>query len=678
MSVGSSAVITGASGHIGGRVASLLLDRGYDVTLLVRRRTAHVERLAERGAEVIVCDLSRPDTYGAALHRRCVLFHLAAENTLDTSDERRVIAATHGLTQIVVSAALDAGVRTAIYTSSVVVLGRSDKPSRLLRETDEVSAPESPYVKGKLLAEQWIAQRVAEGHDLRRVYPSWVVGPGDPRTTPPHRFLLDYACRGQRSYVGGGVSIAHVDDVALGHVFAYERGKPGQQYVLSGENVTFLDLYRHLAKRFGHSPPAFRIPKRALVATAKVLGRFSPIDAAYAEAVADRYSWYDCSKARHELGYAPRNLEATLGDVGIDIRKRLIGTIRLGFRRTTAVAAGKERGRLLITGFPGWLGNRAVDILMNGDRHGRNRTDRPVRLLVQPHLKPLVPALPENYEVVEGDVTDKVSVVQALGDVSAVWHLAGVIYPSELSLYDQVNVEGTRNVATACMERGVQRILYMSTDSCCGYTPRSRLFSPDEPPRPYKAYGRSKHAGEAFLLRQTAEGRLRATSLRGFWFFGPNVPPRNLGFLRSFRWPFQIVFGDGTNRRSISHVDDLVDAFCRAESADASVGKWYWLPTFLEPQTVDEIYSMIGVAAGKPARCLHVPNLLCEVLGGVDSFMARVFGRLNATVHAAGKFHKTIATDAHGAAPAHRDFGWQPRIQACDIQEEIRAALNGQ
>ena len=668
------AIVTGATGHIGAHVAQVLLDRGYEVTLLVRRTTPIIEAMQRRGARLVLCDLFKPETYEPAMLGQDVLFHLAAENTTDTTDEARVIAASLGLTEKVVGAAIAAAIPTIVYTSSVVVLGRSPSKEHLLNESDVVAFPESPYVKGKLFAEQWVAARVKEGNDIRRVYPSWVVGTGDPRMTPPHKFIKDFAANGQLVYFDGGVSVAHVQDVALGHVLAYEKGARQGQYVLSGENVTFKDLYGKLAQVFRQKVPKIKIPKWAIYNGAKILGKNSPVQASYVEAVIGRYSWYDSSKAQSDLGYAPRSLDATLLEVREEIRSRIMGTLRLADRNTDAPAMGEELGTLLITGFPGWLGNRIVDILMNGDELGRNKTARRVRLLVQPHMMALVPPLPPNFEIAEGDITDKNSLLRATQGVSAVWHLAGVIYPPKLELFDLVNIQGTRNLADACVQNGVERFLYMSTDSCCGYTPHDTVFTADQPAKPYKNYGRSKYAGEEYLMSLTAQGKLKATSLRGFWFFGPNTPPRNLGFLKTFSLPFQPVFGNGQNLRSISHCDDLANAFCRAEASPASAGKWYWLPTFKQAQTVDQIYMMIGNGLGKKVNLFHIPNLICDMCDGLDVVLTR-FGILNATVQAAGKFHKTIATDAAGTVPAELDFGWEPAVTVAQIQQEIADSL---
>lgn len=358
-------------------------------------------------------------------------------------------------------------------------------------------------------------------------------------------------------------------------------------------------------------------------------------------------------------------------DVKTEIQSRLIGTFFLQDKYTPARAKGADLGTLLITGFPGWLGNRMVDILWNADERGNNKTARKVRLLVQPQFASFLPALPANFEITIGDITDYESLLKATAGVSTVWHLAGVIYPKDLDLFEKINVVGTKNLADACVANGVQRFMYMSTDSTCGYTNRWRMFSASEPAKPYKNYGRSKYAGERYIFQLTEQGMLEATSFRGFWFFGPNIPERNLSFFRAFSWPIQPVFGNGKNLRSISHCDDITDAFCKAEKAPATIGKWYWLPTFVQAQTVDEIYKMVSGAFNKKTSLFHVPNFVCDLMSIADTFLSAKLHVLNPTIHAAGKFHKTIATDSSGIEQSRQDFGWQPKVTVGQIQREI-------
>ena len=255
-------VVTGASGHIGFHVASQLLDLGYPVTLIIRKENQHILYLKQRGASVVIANLIKPESFENVLENTDVLFHLAAENTTSTSDEQKVLENTFDLAKHVLDTAIKKNVKTIIYTSSVVVLGRSSNPDILITENDSTKILESPYVKGKFLAEQYCDTVIKEkAVDIRRVYPSWVVGNNDIRLTPPHKVIKDYLKKGQSFYFNGGISVASVEEVAKAHINAWLLGKPNEKYVLGGNNISFKEFYAVLAQHSGFKNPKIFIPK---------------------------------------------------------------------------------------------------------------------------------------------------------------------------------------------------------------------------------------------------------------------------------------------------------------------------------------------------------------------------------------------------------------------------------
>lgn len=666
-------LVTGASGHIGFHVALQLLEAGCDVTLLIRKKNRNTGLLEQKGAGLIIADLQQPHTYSGAMKGIDALFHIAAENTTDTSDEQRVISNTFTLCKNVLDAAVAGGVPAIIYTSSVVVLGRSSDPKVLINESYKVIAPESPYVKGKLMAEDYCEQLIREQNvDIRRLYPSWVIGSGDPKLTPPHKVIRDYLKKGQAFYFAGGISVAGVESVAKAHVNAWLKGSVKGQYILAGTNVTFNEFYTTLAHHSGHKAPWLRIPKGLIYSgslVAKALsGKKSPVDPNYVKTVIGNYSWYTSAKAQQELDYSIPPLDEIVAGAVIDIKRKALGTDALyrkhkpGLQKTGYAVDDL----LLITGVPGWLGNRMLDILMNGDRFGHNAVNRRIRVLVQPQYKGLI-MFPDGIEIVYGDVTDPKSLENALQGVKAVYHLAGVIYPEKISTLYSVNEQGTKNLVDAAIAMGVRRILFMGTDSICGYGREKRIFDEHTAPQPYKNYGRSKYLAEKYILDKTAEGKIDGTSLRGFWFFGPFIPERNLRFFNMFYWKRQIVFGNGKNLRSISHVDNIIQAFVKAEKQPATIGRTYWIGDAKADYTVDELYREIAAGLKVSYKPLYIPNFMCGLFSILDSLISGT-GRLNATLHAAGKFHKDIAGEI---TAAERDFGYAPDVHLEEIKNEL-------
>jgi dihydroflavonol-4-reductase len=665
--------VTGASGHIGYNVAKGFLEKGYQVHLLIRKENINVGFLKKAGAVLHVCDLFRPDTYASLLPGADAVFHLAAENTTDTSNEQFVIDNTFGLTKSFLDTVIQQKVPVIIYTSSVVVMGRSSDPKKLLNENHRVEKPESPYVKGKVMAEEYCAKLVKQGTDIRRIYPSWVVGPGDTKLTPPHKIIRDYLTKGMLFYFKGGVSIAAVENVAKAHIDAYEKGSMGGCYVTAGQNITFHRLYNILAKHSGGKEPMFCMPKWIIVAGAmatkpifKMMGMPPIIDPGYARAVFGNYSWYDSSKAIKEIGYETGSAEEILSKAIPDVRKKILKTTTLGLKNTAKVASEyTEEGKLLITGVPGWLGNRMVDIMINGDRLGNFQSARKVKLLVQPHLKGMLD-LPDQFEIVYGDINDKNSVIEALEGVNSVFHLAGAIYPPKIKTLYKVNYDGTKCLVDACIEKKVRRIIYMSTDSTVGKGTKSkRIFDENTPPSPYKNYGKSKYMAEKYILDKTTEGLIDGTALRGFWFFGPFAPDRQLTFFNMFKWKRQLVFGNGKNYRSISHVDDIVQAFFKSEGEKITYGKWYWIAAEKADITVDEINTIAAKVFKVPYKPLYIPVCMCKGFGLADTLLGKM-GMLQSTIHAAGKFYFDIAGDI---SAAKRDFGYQPTM---DFEEAVR------
>ena len=671
-------VVTGASGHIGYHVALQLLELGFETTLLLRKKNQNTFLLQNKGAKIYIADLLSPASYNSLFANCDALFHIASENTTDTSDEKRVITNTFNLSKIVIDTAIANNVKTIIYTSSVVVLGRSADQKILINETNKASYLESPYVKGKFLTEEYCDLLIEEKNiDIRRLYPSWVVGPNDIKLTPPHKIIQDHLLKGQKFYFTGGISVASVRSVAKAHIDAWLTGRIQEKYIVAGNNITFRTFYNTLSKYDGHKAPFLFIPKwfiyLASVAAKMILGKKSPVDPKYVKSVIGNYSWYDSQKAIRDLNYQIPTIDSIISDAVVDTQKRALGVNNLFLKNDPEVkrTVYPDDDVLLITGFPGWLGNRMVDILMNGDRFGNNAVNRKIRLLVQPRFKNMI-SLPENFEIVYGDITNKESLRKAMQNVKTVYHLAGVIYPKNIRTFYEVNFEGTKNIVDVCIEEGTRRILFMGTDSICGYGREKRIFDEHTAPQPYKNYGKSKHMAEQYILDKTKEGKIDGTSLRGFWFFGPFMPERNKDFFKMFYWKRQIVFGNGKNYRSISHVDNIIQAFLKAEKSKNTFGKWYWIGSKKTDYTVDDIYRYIAEGLNVNYKPLYIPKWMCECFNILDSTLS-IFGKLNATIHAAGKFHKDIAGEI---TAAERDFNYEPSVGFDEIKKEINELMN--
>lgn len=672
-------IVTGASGHLGFHVAKVLLQKNYPITCLARQENINLLKLKKLGANIHYCNLFDKDTYQHLLTEAEAVFHLAAENTTSGSSPEITFNNTYGLAKAVIDACISAHVKTIVYTSSVVVLGRSSSKSRLINENDRTAFIESPYVRGKVEAEKYIEQIIQNQEvDIRRLYPAWIVGKDDPKSTPPHTIIRNYVEKGQFFYFKGGISLCEVEEVAKAHVSAYEKGEKNGTYVLGGDNITFKTFYSILSDYTPHARPFLYIPKAVIVAGAyvsKILLKMfrmpAIIEPGYARSVFGNYSWYDSTKAITRLNYHIIPARQILSEAVEEAYKRITGTLTLGFQYKPYADDHSDEPKLLITGVPGWLGNRMVDIMINGNRKGNFKTNRPVRLLVEPRFSGML-NLPGNFEIFYGDIRNPKDVEEAVRGIDTVFHLAGAIYPKKIKTLYEVNTKGTENLVNACIRNGVRRIIYMSTDSVCGHGNRNnRIFDESTPATPYKHYGRSKYLAEKYILDHTKQGKIDGTSLRGFWFFGPFAPSRQFSFFKMFFLPRQLVFGNGKNFRSISHVDDIVQAFFKAEKNQESIGKWYWICGNENKITIDEFFAKISDKLGIKYRPLHIPVWICKLFEFADSLLGK-FGILVSSLHAAGKFYYDIAgkNDA-----AKRDFDFSPEISMDEAIEELTKQL---
>jgi len=669
-------ILTGASGHLGFNVALELIDKGYQVHCLIRKENINILKLKQLGAYVYSCNLFEKSTYSHILDGAECAFHLAAENTTSKAKPERILKNTVSLTKAFIQACLEKKIQTIVYTSSVVVLGRSKSKSLLLDENAKSSFIESPYVEGKIAADNYIDELLSTETeaDIRRLYPAWIVGQGDARMTPPHKIITGFVGKGQLFYFKGGISLCDVKQVALAHIAAFEKGKKNEKYVLGGDNITFKEFYHHLSKYSRHSNPFIYIPKSIIVAGAtfskwvfKAFGMQAIIEPSYAKSVFGNYSWYNSTKAANELGYNIISAAEILSDATEEANKRISGTLHLGFKRNENKVSPENDDVLLITGVPGWLGNRMIDIFINGDKSGNFQTSRKVRLLVEPQFAGML-NLPDNYEIFYADITNKNALFEATKNVKTVFHIAGAIYPSEIKTLYKVNTEGTQNLVDACISNEVKRIIYMSTDSVCGHgTAQKRIFDEFNLATPYKHYGKSKYLAEKYILDKSREGIIEGTSLRGFWFFGPFAPQRQLDFFRMFNLPRQLVFGNGKNYRSVSHVDNIVQAFIKAENNPKTFGKWYWIGGDNSNLTIDELFKMVCQKLDIQYKPFYIPVFLCKIFEMADSILGK-FGYLNSTIHAAGKFYYDIAgtNDA-----AKRDFNFEATISENEAIDEL-------
>jgi dihydroflavonol-4-reductase len=176
------------------------------------------------------------------------------------------------------------------------------------------------YKRSKFLAEQVVLEAAAAGVPAVIVNPSPPVGPGDVKPTPTGQLVLDAAAGRMPAYVDTGLNIVHVDDVAAGHLAAFDRGRIGERYILGGEDMTLQHILRYIAGLVGRKPPRVRLPYAAVLpiaylaeAISKITGRSGRITLEGVR-MSRKYMFFSSAKAVAELGYQWRPPTVALDD----------------------------------------------------------------------------------------------------------------------------------------------------------------------------------------------------------------------------------------------------------------------------------------------------------------------------------------------------------------------------
>ncbi len=312
-------LVTGASGFVGSAIAALLRAEGQEARVFARRTSPRTNLAPDD--PIAFGDLRDRASVASALKGVRFLFHAAADYRLWARDPAEIARTNVEGTRIVMEEALRAGVERIVYTSSVATLKLSDgvvaTEANSLSEADAIGA----YKRSKVAAEA-IVTAMARHDKLPAVIvnPSTPIGPRDVKPTPTGRIIVEAAAGRMPGFVDTGLNLAHVDDIAAGHLAALRRGRVGERYILGGENVLLADMLADIARIVGRKPPRLRMPRAAIypiayaaeaVARLRNVEPFVTLDGLRMS----RYRmFFDDAKARRELGYVSRPYREGLSD----------------------------------------------------------------------------------------------------------------------------------------------------------------------------------------------------------------------------------------------------------------------------------------------------------------------------------------------------------------------------
>ncbi len=311
-------LVTGAGGFLGGHVVAALAARGDAVRAL---DVAFPAALPD-GVERIDGSILDPEALAGAMEGVGAVIHCAAIADLWTPNRWDYDRVNMRGTCEVLIAARKARARMVHVSSYVTLIGGPDKGEITLDEALELTPTDmlGSYPRSKREAELAALAAASMGQDVVIVQPSAPVGPGDHRLTPPSRMIRDLAAGKIPALLDCLLNLVDVAALADGIIAARDKGRSGERYLLTGEDLPMSELAKRISALTGVAAPRFRVPHWLALTVARIEARVSALTKRPPTApltgvrLAGRRVRFNAAKARGELGFAPPPVDGALAD----------------------------------------------------------------------------------------------------------------------------------------------------------------------------------------------------------------------------------------------------------------------------------------------------------------------------------------------------------------------------
>lgn len=305
--------LTGATGFVGSHVAREAACRGARLRLLVRPTSnlSNLEGLQQ--ADTVTGDLLSPESLRTAIRGCDAVLHVAADYRLWVRDPDAMYRSNVEGTRALLRIAREEGVPRFVYTSSVATMGfHSD--GTIVDESTPVSLGQmvGHYKRSKFLAEQVAIEAARAGQSVLILNPTTPIGSGDLKPTPTGRIIVDFLNRNFPAYMDTGLNLVDVGEVARIHVDGLDPafGRPGERYILGGENLTLKQILDKMSAITGLPSPTMKVPHAVAMIyaffdetiTGKIRGR-EPRATVEAVRMGKKMMFASSAKAERELGF---------------------------------------------------------------------------------------------------------------------------------------------------------------------------------------------------------------------------------------------------------------------------------------------------------------------------------------------------------------------------------------
>jgi dihydroflavonol-4-reductase len=301
-------LVTGASGFIGGRIVHALINRGEDVRILVRPNS-DLQGIFGLKYEIVYGDILDRDSLNKAVQGCKRVYHAAALYKLWNKDRQIIYRINIDGTRNVIEMCLKNKVERIIYTSSSATIGIPHNGIGNEGTSVSISDMVGDYKRSKFYAELAAMEYVKNGVPLVIVNPTYPVGQGDVKPTPTGQMIVDFLKGKMPAYLDTGLNIVDVDDVAIGHLLAADKGEIGRRYILGNTNMTLKEILYLMSDLTGLPKPYLKLPYYPILALSyidtaisKIIDGRQPRIPTDGVKMAKKKMFFDASLAVSELG----------------------------------------------------------------------------------------------------------------------------------------------------------------------------------------------------------------------------------------------------------------------------------------------------------------------------------------------------------------------------------------
>lgn len=315
-------IITGGTGFLGFVLVQELVARGYYPIKVITRSQKQVDRFAGLDINFAFGDILDRDFIFEQITPNSVVFHLAGIVDIGLRKNTMMERVNIEGCKNVVEACIINKTQRLIYTSSVAIISPLKDKEFLFEPTDiMVDTLADEYSRTKAIATKFVIDKINTS-DLEAVvlYPSAIIGPYDYNISNVGQAVLDYMNNNIFAYIKGAYNFVDVRDVADGIIKAYEKGRNGEGYILSGEVITIKEMFLILNEKLSRKKLPMKLPLwlvKICLPIVELHYRFrrkKPIFSSCSLKTLNQNCQFSNIKARKELDFNPRSAKESIID----------------------------------------------------------------------------------------------------------------------------------------------------------------------------------------------------------------------------------------------------------------------------------------------------------------------------------------------------------------------------